>query len=62
MRSDDDSLVNEDDGQPFYDSLIDWQDADDEERDEGAEDDYYEDLEFSYFICLEKLKILKSFE
>lgn len=67
MRSDDDSLVNEDDGQPFYDSLIDWQDADDEERDEGAEDDYYEDLEFSYFTPgkkienFEELRMIKGF-
>ncbi len=45
MRAEEDSLVNEDDGQLFYDTLMDWQDADEEERDEGAEDGFYEDLE-----------------
>ena len=44
-----DSLVDEDDGQPFYDSMMDWQDADEDERDEGAEDDFYEDLDSPYF-------------
>ena len=46
MRADDGSLVDEDDGKPFFDSLMDWQDSDEDERDEGAEDDYYEDLDF----------------
>jgi hypothetical protein len=41
--------VDEDDGQPFYDSMMDWQDADEDERDEGAEDDYYEDLDPPYY-------------
>ena len=67
MRTEGDSLVNEDDGQPFYDSLMDWQDADDTERDEGAEDDYYEDLEFPYFTPgkqienFEELRMVKGF-
>ena len=42
-------LFDEDDGRPFLDSLRDWEDEDDEERDEGAEDDFYEDLEPEYF-------------
>lgn len=42
-------LFDEDDGRPFLDSLRDWEDEDDEERDEGAEDDFYEDLEPKYF-------------
>ncbi|MDC0547861.1 type II secretion system protein GspK [Opitutales bacterium] len=49
MRADDDSLVDEDDGKPFFDSFMDWEDSDEDERDEGAEDDYYEDLDFPYF-------------
>jgi hypothetical protein len=67
MRTEGDSLVDEDDGQPFYDSLMDWQDADDNERDEGAEDDYYEDLEFPYFTPgkrienFEELRMVKGF-
>lgn len=61
MRAEEDSLVNEDDGQPFYDSLMDWQDADDEERDEGAEDDFYEDLEFPYFTPGKKIESFEEF-
>ena len=61
MRAEGDSLVNEDDGQPFYDSLMDWQDADEEERDEGAEDDYYEDLEFPYFTPGKKIQNFEEF-
>ena len=61
MRSEDGSLVNEDDGQPFYDSLMDWQDSDEEERDEGAEDDYYEDLEFPYFTPGKKIQNFEEF-
>ncbi len=67
MRAEGDSLVNEDDGQPFYDALVDWQDSDDEEREEGAEDDYYEGLEFPYFTPgktvqnFEELRMIKGF-
>ena len=61
MRAEGDSLVNDDDGQPFYDSLMDWQDADEEERDEGAEDDYYEDLEFPYFTPGKKIENFEEF-
>jgi hypothetical protein len=61
MRAEGDSLVNDDDGQPFYDSFMDWQDADEEERDEGAEDDYYEDLEFPYFTPGKKIENFEEF-
>ena len=62
MQSGEDSLINEDDGQPFVDALKDWQDQDDEERDEGAEDDYYEDFDHLIGLLTEKLKILMSSE
>jgi hypothetical protein len=57
----DDSLVDEDDGQPYYDALMDWQDADDEERDEGAEDDYYEDLAPPYFTPGQRIENFEEF-
>ena len=55
------SLVDEDDGQPFYDAIMDWQDADDEDRDEGAEDDYYEDLDPPYFTPGKKIENFEEF-
>ena len=67
MSVDEDSLVNDGDGQPFFDSLMDWQDADDDDRDEGAEDDFYEDFEFPYFTPgkkienFEELRMVKGF-
>jgi hypothetical protein len=67
MSVDGDSLVNDDDGQPYFDSLMDWQDADDDDRDEGAEDDFYEDFEFPYFTPgkkienFEELRMVKGF-
>ena len=61
MRAEEDSLVDEDDGQPFYDALMDWQDADDEDRDEGAEDDYYEDLDPPYFTPGKKIENFEEF-
>ena len=45
--------IDEDDGQQFYDALMDWQDSDDNAREEGAEDDYYQDLDMPYF-CADK--------
>ncbi len=41
-----DGFLDEDDGKPYYDSMMDWQDEDDLERDEGAEDDYYEKWQY----------------
>ncbi|MBT3666071.1 MAG: hypothetical protein HN548_01215 [Opitutae bacterium] len=61
MRAEEDSLVNEDDGQLFYDTLMDWQDADEEERDEGAEDGFYEDLEIPYFTPGKKIENFEEF-
>ena len=61
MRAEEDSLVDEDDGQPFYDAMMDWQDADDEDRDEGAEDDYYEDLDPPYFTPGKKIENFEEF-
>lgn len=61
MRADDGSLVDEDDGQPFFDSMMDWQDADEDERDEGAEDDFYEDLESPYFTPGRKIENFEEF-
>ena len=37
-------LFDEDDGRPFLECLRDWEDEDDEDREDGAEDDFYEDL------------------
>lgn len=61
MMKAEDSLIDEDDGQPFYDSLMDWQDKDDEDRDEGAEDDYYEELDPPYFTPGKKIENFEEF-
>ena len=61
MRAEEDSLVDEDEEQPFYDALMDWQDSDDEDRDEGAEDDYYEDLDPPYFTPGKKIENFEEF-
>ncbi len=61
MQAEEDSLMDEDDGQPFYDSMMDWVDADDEERDEGAEDQYYEGLEPPYFTPGKKINSFEEF-
>ena len=61
MQAEDDSLLDEDDGQPFYDSMMDWVDGDDEERDEGAEDDYYEGLDNPYFTPDKKINNFEEF-
>ena len=42
-------MTDEEDGRPLLDSLRDWEDEDDDERDDGAEDDFYEDLDSPYF-------------
>jgi hypothetical protein len=41
-----DVMFDEDDGQPYFDSMMDWIDSDDDEREEGAEEDYYEQFGF----------------
>jgi len=60
-------LLDEDDGQPYYDAWMDWQDADENEREEGAEDDFYEDQIPPYFTSgkniesFEELRMIKGF-
>jgi hypothetical protein len=67
MHSRGSSLLDEDDGQPYYDALMDWQDKDEDERDEGAEDDHYEGLQDPYFTPgrplnnFEELRMIKGF-
>lgn len=61
MQAGEDSLINEDDGEIFVDSLMDWQDKDDEDRDEGAENDYYEDLDPPYWTPGRKVESFDEF-
>ena len=53
--------IDEDDGKPYYDALMDWQDADDNPRDEGAEEDYYQDLETPYFPANKEVQSFEEF-
>ena len=61
------SLPDEDDGDPYWDSLKDWEDEDDEEREFGAEDSFYEDEESPYLTPgrpirnFEEFRYLKGF-
>lgn len=61
------SLPDEDDGDPYWDVLKDWEDGDDEEREFGAEDDFYEDEERPYLTPgrpirnFEEFRYLKGF-
>ena len=50
-----------DNGQPFYDAWKDWQDADRNEREEGAEDDFYEDKTPPYYTAEKILEVLMNF-
>ena len=52
--------MDEEDGRPLVEILRDWQDEDNEERDDGAEDDFYEDLDPPYFTPGRMLKHLMS--
>ena len=61
MYNGEDGLVNEDDGQPFYDAWMDWQDSDENEREEGAEDDFYEDQDPPYFTPGENIRSFEEF-
>ena len=67
MHNGDSRSIDEDDGQPYYDAWMDWQDADENEREEGAEDDYYEGLSPSYFTSggnvegFEEFRMIKGF-
>ena len=54
-------LLDEDDGQPYYDALMDWQDADENEREEGAEDDFYQDQIPPYFTAGKNIESFEEF-
>jgi hypothetical protein len=49
MHKEGSGLLDEEDGQPYYDTWKDWQDEDENEREEGAEDDFYERQYPPYF-------------
>jgi len=67
MHSGGTGLIDEDDGQSYYDAWWDWQDVDENEREEGAEDDYYEGLSPPYFTSgknvesFEEFRMIKGF-
>lgn len=61
MQMEEGGLINEDDGKMYVEPLMDWQDEDDEERDEGAEDDYYEDLDPPYWTPGRKVENFDEF-
>ena len=67
MRNGESRSIDEDDGQPYYDAWMDWQDADENEREDGAEDDYYESLSPAYFTpgknveSFEEFRMIKGF-
>jgi hypothetical protein len=60
-------MIDEDDGQPFYDAWMDWQDEDDNDREEGAEDDFYDGLDPPYFTSgkpvqsFDEFRMIKGF-
>ena len=60
-------LLDQENGKPYYDAWMDWQDADENEREEGAEDDYYEGLSPPYFTpgknveSFEEFRMIKGF-
>ena len=61
------SIRDDGDGEVYVDSLRDWEDSDDEEREFGAEDDFYEDEESPYLTPgrpirnFEEFKYIKGF-
>ncbi len=55
------SRPDQDDGEPYYDAWMDWEDADDDEREEGAEDDYYEKFDPPYFTPGKKVQSFEEF-
>jgi len=61
MYNGDSGLLDEDDGRPFYNAWMDWQDSDDNEREEGAEDDYYEERSPPYFTSGKKVESFEEF-
>ncbi len=61
MHSRSGSRVDEDDGEPYYDAWMDWEDADDDEREEGAEDNYYDKFDPPYFTPGKKVQSFEEF-
>lgn len=55
------SRPDQDDGEPYYDAWMDWEDADEDERDEGAEDNYYEKFDPPYFTPGKKVQSFEEF-
>ena len=55
------SRPDEDDGEPYYDAWMDWEDADDDEREEGAEDNFYEKFDPPYFTPGKKVQSFEEF-
>lgn len=53
---------DEEEGKPLLDSFKDWQDSDTEPREEGAEDDYYENLDPPYFTPGRKIYSYNEFQ
>jgi hypothetical protein len=53
---------DEEEGQPLLDSFKDWQDSDNEPREEGAEDEFYENLEPPYFTPGRKIYSYNEFQ
>lgn len=53
--------VDEDDGEPYYDAWMDWEDSDENEREEGAEDNYYEKMDPPYFTPGKKVQNFEEF-
>ena len=54
MSKDNWSNISEDDGEAPWDSFMDWEDKDTDVRNDGAEDEYGEDLIFPIFLLIEK--------
>ena len=52
----------EEEGQPLLDSFKDWQDPDNDPREEGAEDDYYESLDPPYFTPGRQINSYNEFQ
>lgn len=61
MFKGDSGLLDEEDGKPFYDAWMDWQDSDQTEREDGAEDEYYEGLSPPYFTSGKKIESFEEF-
>jgi len=61
MHEGDFGLIDEKDGEPYYNAWMDWQDEDENERDDGAEDDYYEAKDPPYFTSGKNVESFEEF-